>query len=72
MAVTCLLPSTEQDRYQNVPQDMNFYILDVTKKITFVTFRFLTNYVQLRDERMSISEMGGGDAYLFIETCHQK
>ena len=60
MAVTCPLPSTYQDWYQNVPQDMNFDSFDLPKKITLAKFGFLTNYVQPHDERISISGMGGG------------
>ena len=37
--------------YQNVPQDMNFHIFDVNKKITLAKFGGLINYVQPRDEK---------------------
>ena len=40
MAVTCSLPSTDQNSYQNVPQNMNFDIFDVPKKITLAKFGF--------------------------------
>ena len=59
MAVTCPLPSTDHDWYQNVPKDMNFDIFNVPKKITLAKFGFLTNYVQPRDAKISISGMGG-------------
>ena len=56
------LPRTLRDWYQNVPQDVNFDILDVPKKITLAKFGFLTIFVQPRDEKWSISGMGGRDA----------
>ena len=56
------LPRTLRDWYQNVAQDVNFDILDVPKKITLAKFGFLTIFVQPRDENMSVSGMGGGDA----------
>ena len=62
MAVPCGLPRILRDWYQNVPQDVYFDIFDVPKKITLAKFGFVTNFVQARDEKMSISEMGGGDA----------
>ena len=61
MVVPCPPPSTVRDWYQNVPQDISFDIFDVNKKITLAKFGFLTNYVQLRNEKISISGMGGGD-----------
>ena len=60
MAVPCPPPSTVQDWYQNVPQNMNFHIFDVNKKIKLAKFVFLNNYAQLRDEKISISGMGVG------------
>ena len=56
-----------------MPQDVYFDIFDVPKKITLAKFGFLTNFVQPRDEKMNISEMGGGDALLFIKNrpCNQ-
>ena len=59
--VPCGLPRILRDWYQNVPQDVYFDIFDVPKKITLAKFGFLTNFVQPRDEKISISEMGGGD-----------
>ena len=59
-AVPCGLPRILRDWYQNVPQDVYFDIFDVPKKITLAKFGFLTNFVQPRDEKMSISEMGVG------------
>ena len=44
-----------------VPQDINFDIFDVNKKITLAKFGFLTNYVQPRNEKISIAGIGGGD-----------
>ena len=58
--VPCPPPSTVRDWYQNVPQNMKFHIFDVNKKITLAKFGFLTNYVQPRDEKISISGMGVG------------
>ena len=60
MVVPCPPPSTVRDWYQNVPQDMKFHIFNVNKKITLAKFGFLTNYVQPRDEKISISGMGVG------------
>ena len=62
MEVPCSLPRILQDWYQNVPQDVNVDIFDVPKKITLAKFGVLTNLVQPRDERMSVSRNGGGDA----------
>ena len=53
-------PRALRDWYQNVPQDVNFNILDVSKKITLAKFGFLGIIVQPRDEKMSFSGMGGG------------
>ena len=61
MVVPCPPPSTVQDWYQNVPQDINFDIFDVNKKITLAKFGLLTNYVQPRNEKICIFGMGGGD-----------
>ena len=61
MVVPCPPPSTVRDCYQNVPQDMKFHIFDVNKKITLAKLGFLKNYVQPRDEKISISGMRGGD-----------
>ena len=61
MVVPCPPPSTVGDWYQNVPQDINFDIFDVNKKIPLAKFGFLTNYVQLRNGKISIFGMGGGD-----------
>ena len=55
MVVPCPPPSTVRDWYQNVPQDINFDIFDVNKKITLAKFGFLTNYVQPCNEKLSIS-----------------
>ena len=54
-------PSTVRDWCQNVPQDINFDIFNVNKKITLAKFGFLANYVQPCNEKISISGMGGGD-----------
>ena len=40
---------------------MNFDILDVPKKITLAKFGFLSIFVQPRDEKKSVLEMGDGD-----------
>ena len=55
-------PRAFRDWYQNVPQDVNFDILDVPKKITLAKFGFLSIFVQPCDEKMTVSGMGGGDA----------
>ena len=60
MVVPCPPPSTFGDWYQNVPQDISFNIFAVNKKITLAKFGFLTNYVQPRNEKISISGMGVG------------
>ena len=52
-------PWALRDWYQNVPQDGNFYNLNVSKKITLAKFGCLRIFVQPRDENMSISGMGG-------------
>ena len=62
MAVPCSQISTVWDWYQNVPQDMIFYIFDVNKKITLVKFGGFTNYVQQWDEKNKHFWNGGGDA----------
>ena len=53
-------PRALRDLYQNVPQDVNFDILDVPKKITWAKFGFLSIFVKPRAEKMSVSGMGVG------------
>ena len=55
-------PTKKKKKKKNVPQDVNFDMLDVPKKITLAKFGFLSIFVQPRDEKMSVSGMGGGDA----------
>ena len=40
-------PSTLRDWYQSVPQDMNFHIFYVNKKLTLAKFRFLQGRLEI-------------------------